>query len=100
MTRLEAQFKAALDKAYTRWVSQFTFDQLTRSITSAQGGFIVTAAKNIRCSGDEQERRVSATLTVVKGPNFDKPFTAKYVLTFKANRKPAYKASISEVKNG
>lgn len=100
MTKLEAQFKAALDKAYSRWISQFTFEHLSRSLTSNQGGFIVTGAKNIRCTGNEQERRVTATLTVKRNPEFEREFEAKYVLTFKANRKPSYKADITEVTNG
>lgn len=96
MTKLEAQFRAALDKAFDRWIAQFTYDFLSRTLYG--NNFIITGAKNIRCTGDSLKRRVTATLTVKRGPDFDREFEAKYVLTFNTNRKPAYKATITGVK--
>jgi hypothetical protein len=90
---VEEKFRDVLLECFDRWTAAFTFEHIQASLRSSD--FIVTDVKNIRCSSKDGRRRVTASLTLLRTPKFDKPVQVKYLLTYNGR---VYKADLRMVK--
>jgi hypothetical protein len=97
MATVKEKFRAAIDAKFGPVFGSYVYNQVELSLTSNQGKFIVTDAKNIRVTANGKLRRVTAQLTLKVAPG--REVKARYLLTYDAKRiGREYRAEIKEIK--